>query len=393
VVTSLRQLAAGLQQRGHRVVIIVAANGGSDGDDPNVRVYRFPLIPLLPSVELGVGLTTPGRIQRILQREGIEVLHTHTEFWLARAALRAAERLGLPHMHTLHTTYEEYRHYLPGGALLSECFVCGWWRRFLTRFNAVICPSERSRRFVRRCAPGVQVGVVPNGMDTNAVSPTGEAEKERAMRRRGLPKRAQVLLYCGRLAREKRTEVLLEVLVPLLRERQHLWLVLVGGGPEAKKLRRSAAAAGVGEQLVVTGYLPWEEALSWYAAADLFVTASLSENHPMTLIEAHLAGLPAVGRRDPGIAAILREGRSGLLADSDWALQDCCRWLCDHGEERRRMGREARRLGLDLSRRGYAQKVEQEYRLLCTDPTETAGTCAINETKPCSKADSALYFS
>jgi 1,2-diacylglycerol 3-alpha-glucosyltransferase len=371
VVTSLRELAGGLRRRGHHVVIItVGGRSGLTGrremEESGAVLYRFPLLPVLPSVEAGVGIAAGGHIGRILDREAAELLHSHTEFTLARAAVRAARRRSIPCIHTLHTTYEEYRHYLLPARMMSKRCLRSLWSGFLRRYDAVLCPSEYSLEFARSCAPEIPAELLPNGTDlTKRIK--GEAAERTAVRRAfGVDPGCRVLLYCGRLAREKRSLQLLEALIPLLHARPECRLVMVGGGPEERKLARMAAGAGVRPNIVFTGYLSRENALQWYRAADLFVTASMSENHPLSLIEAQRLGLPVIARRGPGNGEIVREGRSGRLAGSDEELRMRCGELLDAPEERRRMGAEAERSSARFSSEAYAGRAEEAYRRLST---------------------------
>lgn len=94
-------------------------------------------------------------------------------------------------------------------------------------------------------------------------------------------------------------------------------MVFVGDGPAHGELVEKAKAAGVDKQTVFTGFVNWEEVYKLYSIANIFVTASLSEVHPMTLIEGAICGLPSIARRDDSYLDLISEGKNGYLADTD----------------------------------------------------------------------------
>jgi 1,2-diacylglycerol 3-alpha-glucosyltransferase len=71
------------------------------------------------------------------------------------------------------------------------------------------------------------------------------------------------------------------------------------------------------EQVILTGAVHWEHVHKLYAIADVFATASLSEVHPLTLIEAAMCGLPIVARRDESYSGLVVDGYNGYLVDTD----------------------------------------------------------------------------
>ncbi len=167
----------------------------------------------------------------------------------------------------------------------------------------VACPSEKGRAYVACCAPGVPAVIIPNGIAPGRFAPAGAHGEARRTGRAalGIADAAPTVLFAGRLAPEKRVVELLHAVHPLLAADPAARAVFAGAGPQAALLQKLAGRAGVGRQVVLTGGVPWQDMPGIYTLADVFATASLSEIHPMTLIEAVSSGLPAVARRDPGI--------------------------------------------------------------------------------------------
>jgi 1,2-diacylglycerol 3-alpha-glucosyltransferase len=204
--------------------------------------------------------------------------------------------------------------------------------------------------------------VIPNGMELKAFYSPARPLTKRDL---GLPESAILCIYVGRLAPEKSLDALLAQFALARRQAPELRLLLVGGGQQQRRLELEAWRLGISDFVHFAGMVPPEAVPNYLAAADLFATASVSEVHPLTVIEAMAAGLPVVGRAAPGLVDLVESGVSGLLSEGD--EQSLARALADLARER------ARRLRLgqaaqDASRRfdirnNVAQVVDLYERL------------------------------
>jgi 1,2-diacylglycerol 3-alpha-glucosyltransferase len=216
VTTAVVQARQELERRGHKVVVCTVTNPGYGEPDPGV--YRVPSLPFNAGIELRLGLARQGAIDRIVAREKLDLIHTHTEFSLGRAGKRAARSGGLPLVHTLHTFYPAYRHYLPLGRLLPAKAIDRLLARLLADCDAVVCPSEKGRAYVASCLPASRTVVIGNGVSQERFNPerVTQADRDWARASLGIEPDDRVILYVGRLAQEKRVLALLAALRPLL---------------------------------------------------------------------------------------------------------------------------------------------------------------------------------
>jgi len=126
------------------------------------------------------------------------------------------------------------------------------------------------------------------------------------------------------------------------------------------------------KKILLTGAVPWERMNDLYLAADLFASASLSEVHPMTLLEAGACGLPAVVRRDDAYQGLVEDGYNGYLADSDEQLAQTVSRILPDKEKLQRLSRNAQRLAVGLTIEAQATRLEALYQqLLYPSPTGT----------------------
>ena len=158
------------------------------------------------------------------------------------------------------------------------------------------------------------IEVLPTGVDLGRFRPGDGAAARRAL---GLGAGDRVLLYVGRLDREKNLEFLLDAVARVTTPETRL--LLVGRGTQGPALRRAADAAGLGSRVELRGGSPPAGLPAYYRAADAFVFASTSETQGLAVLEAMACGLPVVAVRASGIEEIVTDGVSGLLVPEDAA--------------------------------------------------------------------------
>ena len=331
--------------------------------DPSDRIYRCPSLPFRHDIEIRLGVARQVAINRIVEHEQLDIIHTHTEFSLGWAGKRAAQRTGLPHLHTLHTLYPQYRHYLPLGRLLPVGAINKLLARFLAGCAAAICPSEKGRAYVSAIRPDVNTIVIPNGVAAGRFDLTQvtQADRDRARAAVGVGPAERVILYVGRIAPEKRVWALFEALRPLLVARPDYRAVFVGSGPQRDALAAAARAAGLSGQIVLAGPVAWAQMPALYATAHVFATASLSEVHPMTLLEAATCGLPIVARRDTSLAGLVLDGFNGFLTDSDGEIAERLAMLLQNDPTRRTFAANAQTLAARFTVESHVDRLEAVY--------------------------------
>ncbi|MGR9108248.1 MAG: glycosyltransferase [Gammaproteobacteria bacterium] len=362
VVTSIAQLKSGLEARGHRVIVFTVAAEDYRESDPDV--IRFPSFPIGLGTELRFGLVDQRRVNRIIASEQIQLIHSHTEFNLCLSAIRAARRFRLPRVQTTHTLWEEYTHYLLNGRLINGALVRFFARRLFGGFQGLVAPSIKAANYYGRLLPGIPLRVIPNGMDPERFKRRDYTDGERQKIRSefGIDSAHQVILFVGRIGREKRVLELFQALSPVLRSRPRSRLVFVGDGPEFNALRARCRELKLEKQVICTGYVEWDWIGGLYSIADLFVTASLSEVHPMTVLEAMMWSLPVVARKDDCFLDSVNHGINGYLLDSDAGFAQQVAELLDDEDKRRRFGQESLKIAQSFTGQRHTERMEEFYR-------------------------------
>jgi glycosyltransferase involved in cell wall biosynthesis len=214
---------------------------------------------------------------------------------------------------TYHTLYEQYAHYLPLISPLAAKIGEARSYAFANQADLVIAPTSGVR--ARLLANGVTapVEVIPTGVEP---PDTPEEPRPIVRRRLGLPEKSPILLYVGRLAREKNVGMLLQALYAAVQVAPEVILLLVGEGDEERSLRRLADRLNLAGRVRFVGPVSHQAVGHWYRAADLFVFPSVSETQGLVVLEAMAHGLPVLAVRSIGTSDFIEDGVTGALAEN-----------------------------------------------------------------------------
>jgi 1,2-diacylglycerol 3-alpha-glucosyltransferase len=158
------------------------------------------------------------------------------------------------------------------------------------------------------------IEVIPNGVD---IQPFDQVEQPIPRQKFGFKQDDILLTYMGRLGVEKNLPFLLRSFGGIANTYENVGLLVIGGGSECENLEERVRLMGLAERVHFTGMVPYDDLPAYMAAADAFVTASVSEVHPLSVIEALASGLPVVGIQSPGVGDIVKDGVTGYLASEE----------------------------------------------------------------------------
>jgi 1,2-diacylglycerol 3-alpha-glucosyltransferase len=300
-----------LEQAGHEVYIFTFGDADIVDDEPNV--IRAPGIPL---AETGVYLSFryPRRIRRLV--ESMDLVHAHHPFLSARLAVRYCRPYNIPVAFTNHTRYDLYAQaYLPGlPDQIGVAFLQAYMPWLCREVDQVIAPSAGLRRVLVGLGVQSPIAVLPNGVDLAAFrQPCTTAEPELP----GLQPGGMRLIYVGRLGPEKNLTFLVRAFAGVASAYPEARLILVGEGPERENLEDQVLRSGLQGRVAFAGFVDYDEMPRYLAMADAFVTASVTEVHPLSVIEAMASGLPVLGIVSPGIEDTVEDGVTGYLSSED----------------------------------------------------------------------------
>ncbi|MDI9497193.1 MAG: glycosyltransferase [Bacillota bacterium] len=331
VATSVHVLKQQLEADGHLVYVFTTTDPLADRHaEVRDRVFRMRSIPVMSERRLGVWYSP--RMMRFFSQLDLDLVHTHTEFSLGIFGRTIARLLNVPQVHTYHTIYEEYTHFV----VPIQAFG-GLARRLARQFSASVCniadqvivPTAKVRRLLRSYGVYRPIAVIPTGLNLDRFRPGEGARELRETMRAGLGYRPDdlVAVYVGRVSREKGLDVLLEALAAAAPACPRLSLLVVGSGPDADEIQSYSQTLGLGDRVHFAGAKPWDEIGRWYRVGDVFVSASRSETQGLTYIEALASGLPVLARSDAVLEGVVETGVNGWQWDETADFAARCREL------------------------------------------------------------------
>jgi glycosyltransferase involved in cell wall biosynthesis len=326
-----------LEQAGHEVFIFTF--GDLDFPDEETNVIRSPGLPL---VDTGYYLNFRYSRKAKALLLTMDLVHVHHPFLSGRLALRYCRPLHIPVVFTNHTRYDLYAQaYMPLlPEEISDSFLQSYMPPFCTAVDLVISPSLGVVDVLRKLGVTCQIEVVPNGVELDRFQQTYQGDGRAEL---GITAEDTLLVYSGRLGPEKNIDFLLRSFSGAAEAVDHVHLLLIGGGLEEENLKKLASQLGISDRVHFIGMIEYELMPRFLSMCDLFVTASVTEVHPLSVIEAMASGLPALGIHSVGVGDIIEDGRTGLLASQNQAAFAAkLTRLCLDKDLRLRMGNSAR---------------------------------------------------
>lgn len=306
VSVSVDALIRELRNRGHSVHLFCPRFPGHREHDANTHRFRALETPWTR----GFPLAYPPyiRMLRKFRRHTFDVLHLHTIGPVGFVGLRWAESHELPVVATYHTLYDRYAHYIPYAPRRYVRFKIAKHTNYVfNRVDHVLTPSEASLKWLRRHSVATPITVVPTGVERRQVLDRASVRLEL-----GIPPEHRVLLFVGRLAKEKNLDTLLEMAAEAFHHDPLLRLWVVGDGPYRDACTQRVRELGIGDRVRFVGFVPHSEVGRYYSAADLFVFSSVTETQGLVMQEAMTHGLPCVAVAGGGASLAIQDGVNGF---------------------------------------------------------------------------------
>lgn len=359
VATSVSQLKSELEALGHAVFIYTVKHADIKEKEPGIT--RWPSMPIVRGVpEARIAFTNPPAIAAHLLRNKIDVVHTHSEFSLGLTGRFVSKMTNIPHVHTVHTMWADYRHYILNGHILTSRQIASLFRAFVRPCTAIVAPSNKAFFYLKSI--GVHPYHINNGLSIEEFINRCTAEKEQAIREKlKLTPKDFIVLFVGRISDEKRVLELYHVLTKAMERQKNIKAIFVGRGDRTSMIQERITVNHQEDRFILTGALPYEDIANYYAISDVYCTASTSEVQPMTVLEAMTMALPIVVRRDHAFDNLVEHGHNGYIADDDTGITAYLVEMAQNREKAHQMGHESQTLSLQFTSEIQARNMIELY--------------------------------
>lgn len=317
VTTSVLMLKKGLEKKGHQVFIVTVNPENMHFKlEDNGKIIRLPGIPTGIYDYRLTGIY-PMKALKHIRKWNLDVIHSQTEFGVGTFARIVAKQYGIPLVHTYHTMYEDYVHYITKGYFnrSSKKIV-----EYLTLFycdrtiSELVVPTKKAYElFKKKYKVDRNVYIVPTGIDVEKFYKENNRKLNINEKRKelGIDKDDFVILFVGRIGTEKNIELLLSSMKSFSNEK--IKLLIIGDGPNLLDYQNYCIKNNINDNVIFTGKVPWESISEYYLISDVFATASHTETQGLTVIEAMAASLPVVCIDDESFTDTVINNLNGLI--------------------------------------------------------------------------------
>jgi 1,2-diacylglycerol 3-alpha-glucosyltransferase len=367
VLTSMKNLQFELTRRNNSIYIFAPRYKNYQDTDPSI--FRQCAVKYIFQPEFNFASLLKYKALRAARRHKLDLIHSHTEFSLGIIGARVARSLMLPFVMTFHTFWEYYSHYFMWDLLPQNLF------KYILRLlykstNYFIAPSQKVKSYLKNeMRVSAPVEVIPTGLDLDHffqynVTPR---MKQEFRHKYGLAKEDIVMLFVGRVGKEKSIDVLIRGLPAIKKKYPRIRLLVVGDGPGRSSLKKLARRMGVKQEVVFTGYIPWKHIPLVYKSSDVFTLASVSETQGLVTVEALASGLPVIVRDDPANLDIIEHGRYGLIFKTPGDFARSVHTLLGNPGLRLGLQKKAQDASLKYSLEEFGKKVTEYYNWIIED--------------------------
>jgi 1,2-diacylglycerol 3-alpha-glucosyltransferase len=315
VSVSLQMISEGLKKRGHQVSIFAPRFPGYKDNEPNVM--RLPSLKYLNNPPIYVAVLGTPRSTWKLTRENFDVLHAHSPASVGLLAYLTASTKRLPLIYTYHTSITDYTHYIKfiGGTRIIK-YAAAWFSKASTDLgDQIVVPSPKFHRLLLNQKVKQPITVIPNGIDLSMFK---AAKTPGVLRNRlGLGPEALILLTVGRMDPEKRLEFIVEAFDLIADRVPNARLVFAGDGGARKSVEERANSTRAKDRIHFLGMVDRASLPDILHDATVFLSASTTEVHPISVIEAIASGLPFVAVQDEAFEGMLEDGLNGYAVPLD----------------------------------------------------------------------------
>ncbi|WP_057895310.1 glycosyltransferase family 4 protein [Liquorilactobacillus oeni] len=325
VATSIKTLREQLESRGHNVYIFTTTDPNVEPSQYERNIYRFTSIPFISFTDRRIAVRGLFRAYQVAKELGLDIVHTQTEFSMGWIGKFVAKNLKIPCIHTYHTMYEDYLHYVAKGKLLRPYHVKQMSRTFCYHMNGIVAPSERVSNTLERYGIKSPISIIPTGVDVAKFRTKSELDLRSYY---NISKGTPLLLTLSRLAYEKNIDRLIAVMPTVLQRIQTAKLMIVGDGPAMQSLKLQTKELGLENKIIFAGEIDNDKVAAYYQMADLFVSTSVSESQGLTYIEALASGVRVVATHSPYTDELLEDTDFGCtFSNNDELVEVICKYL------------------------------------------------------------------
>lgn len=367
VTTSIKMLKTALEKMHHEVYIVTA------NLDNNKFIYdKKNKIIYLPGIKTGIYETKltgiySKKAMKIIKEWNLDVIHSQTEFGVGYFSRIVAKKLSLPIVHTYHTLYEDYVHYVTHGhfdnfakklAIKITKYYCE------KRCDELIVPTDKIKDlFINKYNIIKQVNVIPTGIDIDKfkITPSMKKNIQTIKNKYKIKDTDFVIGSVGRIAPEKSFDKLLYNIKDMIKVNTNIKVLLVGGGPDLDNLKKLTKKLNLENYVIFTDKIDYDLVPTYFNIFNVVVSFSKTETQGLTIIEGLAASKPTLCIEDDSFRSMIEPNYNGYLFKNDTEFKDYIFKLMNDQKLYKDMSTNARNSTYKYSKEVFAADILKVY--------------------------------
>lgn len=367
VTTSIKMLKTALEKMHHEVHIVTA------NLDNNKFIYdKKNKIIYLPGIKTGIYETKltgiySKKAMKIIKEWNLDVIHSQTEFGVGYFSRIVAKKLSLPIVHTYHTLYEDYVHYVTHGhfdnfakklAIKITKYYCE------KRCDELIVPTDKIKDlFINKYNIIKQVNVIPTGIDIDKfkITPSMKKNIQTIKNKYKIKDTDFVIGSVGRIAPEKSFDKLFYNIKDMIKVNTNIKVLLVGGGPDLDNLKKLTKKLNLENYVIFTDKIDYDLVPTYFNIFNVVVSFSKTETQGLTIIEGLAASKPTLCIEDDSFRAMIEPNYNGYLFKNDTEFKNYIFKLMNDQKLYKDMSTNARNSTYKYSKEVFAADILKVY--------------------------------
>ena len=323
VATFSRNIARGMAERGHEVMVIAPSQTGKKCKevDGNYTIARTMSVPFPFYQNFRISLAPDREVKKILQEFDPDVIHIQMLLGIGQSTMKYGNKMGIPIVSTNHAIPENLMDNLRLLAPVSRpinYMLKTYYARFHAKADYVTLPTQSAIAMLDldgKNKLAVPVEPVSNGIDLARFHPGPRDEK--LLKRFDLPLDVPIVAYIGRLDVEKHIPVLMRAFKQVHDEVPKTHLLIVGDGTEFYELNNLARKLGIVRHVTLTGRVNEEDLVALHKVGTVYCMPSPAELQSIATLEAMASGQPIIAVDAGALGELCQNERNGFLCDQD----------------------------------------------------------------------------
>jgi glycosyltransferase involved in cell wall biosynthesis len=347
VATFSRNLAKGLADQGHEVVVIAPSQDGKKSKqvDGNYVIYRTRSTVFPFYQNFRISLTPQLEVRKIIQDFQPDVIHIQMPLGIGQAAMFIGRRYDIPVISTSHAMAENLLDNLKKVAPLSRpinYMLSDYGRRFHSKADVITSPTESGIKSFGKHVEKVNkpIEIISNGVDLCEYIPQAPAPE--TYKKFNLPTDLPIVTYIGRVDAEKHLSVLLRAMERVLSQTK-AHLLIVGAGVDSNNLEELADELHIKDHVTFAGRVSDEDKVALEHVGRLYAISSPAELQSIATLEAMACGQPVVAVDAGALGELCHDGENGFLfsLDDDEEMADGIMKILSNDELREQFSKES----------------------------------------------------